>query len=87
MKTRIPIKKYELSEEMRTRINGLVMLRWEDDSTKLAKEYLKLEKHHEEETKFLIGRIEELEKELAEKESKIEELDQALQEWVDHPIR
>lgn len=69
MKTKIPIKKYELSDQMRATLSWLL-----EEETKtnrdggisvarqVAEEYKKLEEHHGEETKFLIKTIEELEK-------------------------
>lgn len=69
MKTRIPINKYILDEETRKTIDHLAgpngaQGRLLENAHITALEYLKLEKHHEEETKFLIKRIEELEEEI-----------------------
>lgn len=67
MNTRIPIKKYVVSATMESTLKWL-----EGDAPssgggiavakQVVEEYRKLEAHHKEETKFLIGRIEELEK-------------------------
>lgn len=63
MKTRIPIKKYTPDERVLANVNTVLASEYgPDDPIRIITEgYLALERHHEEETKFLIQRIGELE--------------------------
>lgn len=67
MKTRIPIEKYVPDERAVMNMNTVFRENYSDDDPILiiSREYGRLLKHHQEETEFLIHRIEQLESGMA----------------------